>query len=192
MTQVIIGLDTSRSMQSRFSANATRVAVVKELAASVIKTACGEDPDGVDTFLFGEKLTKLGAITEAQIETQLAKLTAEEYGTCTGAYLREAFKLAKPMVERGERVVVFVFTDGDATDRELVKSEIRAMAKWQVDHGYGRNCSVEIVYVGNDALPFLKELDDDLNAAIDMVDTQSIEAASAMDVEALFNNAFND
>jgi hypothetical protein len=189
--EVILGFDNSISMKTR-EGNSTRIGVVKELAGPVIKKACELDADGPDAFSFGERVAALGNITADTAITKLQQLETDEYATNLGAFLHQAFKKAKEKINAGSRVLVLAFTDGAASDKDVVKREIIEMTKWMSEDA---QCALEIVYAGDEAESYLKELDDDLQgqgAKFDIVDATAINDAIALSVEDLLNKAFND
>lgn len=189
--QVVIGLDNSASMQTPLGST-TRLGTAKELAGPVIQKACQLDPSGPDVFSFGQKVTDLGNVTAEEAANKLNALKADEYATNFGAFLTTAFEKARGYNAAGDNVLVLVFTDGAATDKSLVKSEIISMANGMTAD---EQCALEIVYFGDEAATYLKELDDNLQAQgakFDIVDATPIEEAITLDVEALLNKAFND
>ncbi|HEX3643644.1 MAG TPA: hypothetical protein VHV10_20335 [Ktedonobacteraceae bacterium] len=189
--QVIIGFDNSASMQAPLG-NTTRIGTAKELAGPVIAKACQLDKDGPDVYSFGGKTTYLGNITAGEATDKLNTLAADEYATGLGAFLTQAFSKARQIIAKGDNALILALTDGAATDKPLVKSEIIAMTNDMADDG---QCALEIVYLSDEAASYLKELDDDLQAQgakFDIVDATPIEEALTLDVEALLNKAFND
>lgn len=189
--QVILGLDNSASMQTR-EGSASRIQKAKELSSSVIKKACQIDPNGPDVYSFGGKVTYLGNVTPDQAIAKLNTLGADEYSTKLGEFLTEAFRKAQAMIAEGDNVLVLIFTDGAATDKAVVKREIINMSNSMTQDS---QCALEIVYFGDEAASYLKELDDDLQnqgAKFDLVDATPIEEALHLDVEQLLDKAFND
>jgi hypothetical protein len=189
--QVILGFDNSASMQTR-DGNATRMQKAKELAGPVIQKACQLDPNGPDVYSFGGKVTYLGNVTSDQATAKLNTLAADEYSTKLGEFLTEAFRRARGMIAEGDSVLVLIFTDGAASDRSVVKREIINMSNSITDDS---QCTLEIIYFGDEAANYLKELDDDLQnqgAKFDIVDATPIEEALHLDVEQLLDKAFND
>lgn len=189
--QVILGFDNSASMQTR-DGNATRMQKAKELAGPVIQKACQLDPNGPDVYSFGGKVTYLGNITADQATAKLNTLAADEYSTKLGEFLIEAFRRARGMIAEGDSVLVLIFTDGAASDRSVVKREIINMSNSITDDS---QCTLEIIYFGDEAANYLKELDDDLQnqgAKFDIVDATPIEEALRLDLEQLLDKAFND
>lgn len=189
--QVIIGFDNSASMQASYG-NTTRIGTAKELAGPVIAKACQIDPDGPDVYSFGGKTTYLGNVTASEAANKLNSLDASEYSTKLGNFLTEGFTKAREINATGDNALLLIFTDGAASDKDLVKSEIINMASTMAVDG---QCALEIVYFGDEAANYLKELDDDLQgqgAKFDIVDATSIEEALTLDVEALLDKAFND
>lgn len=188
---VILGFDNSASMQTR-EGSKTRIEIVKELAGSVITKACQLDADGPDAFSFGERVVSLGNISVQDATNKLNVIRADEYATNLGAFLHQAFKKAKEKIEGGSRVLILAFTDGAASDKAAVKHEIISMSKWMTEDA---QCALEIVYVGDEAASYLKELDDDLQsqgAKFDIVDATPFQEAITLGVEELLNKAFND
>jgi VWA domain-containing protein len=189
--QVILGFDNSASMQTR-DGNTSRMQKAKELAGPVIQKACQLDPNGPDVYSFGGKVNYLGNITADQATLKLNALAADEYSTKLGEFLMEAFRRARGMIAEGDNVLVLVFTDGAASDRAVVKREIINMSNSLADDS---QCTLEIIYFGNEAANYLRELDDDLQnqgAKFDIVDATPIEEALQLDVEQLLDKAFND
>jgi hypothetical protein len=96
------------------------------------------------------------------------------------------------MIAEGDSVLVLIFTDGAASDRSVVKGEIINMSNSITDDS---QCALEIIYFGDEAANYLRELDDDLQnqgAKFDIVDATPIEEALRLDLEQLLDKAFND
>jgi hypothetical protein len=189
--QVILGFDNSASMQTR-EGSASRIQKAKELAGPVIKKASQLDPNGPDVYSFGGKVTYLGNVTSDQATAKLNVLAADEYSTKLGEFLTEAFRKARTMNAEGDNVLILIFTDGAATDKPVVKREIINMSNSMAQDS---QCALEIVYFGDEAANYLKELDDDLQnqgAKFDIVDATPIEEALRLDLEQLLDKAFND
>lgn len=189
--QVIIGLDNSMSMQTA-EGGTTRVKLAQELAGGIIAAACQVDADGPDVFTFGQSVRGLGTVTVERAQQALAALNASEPATATGAFLTQAFSLAKKKIEGGDQALILVVTDGAASDAGLVKSEIIKMSQWmQADE----QCAVEFISISHEADAFLRELDDDLQrqgAKFDIVDATPIQEAVGLGLEGIYNKAFND
>ena len=187
--QVIIGFDVSMSMQSAHNGS-TRLAVAKELAGGIIDVACQMDPDGPELFTFGQGVKSRGTVTVAEAKAVLAGITATDPRNDTGAFLTEAFKLARKKNADGDQALIIVITDGDASDRDVVERQIVSMTKDMTEDG---QCAVEFISVGNAADAWLTRLDDDLKAAaFDIVDATPIEEAVKLGIEGLYNKAFSD
>jgi Mg-chelatase subunit ChlD len=189
--QVILGLDVSASMQT-VEGRAARIDIAKELAGPVIQKACQLDASGPDVYTFGQKVTYLGNITAAQAKDKLNSLAADQYATNLGAFLGKAFQKAREFISQGDNALILVFTDGAASDKGLVKSEIINMTGSMTEDS---QCALEIVYFGDEAATYLKELDDDLQSQggkFDIVDATPISEAITLAVEELLNKAFND
>lgn len=189
--QVILAFDVSASMQTP-SGNTTRIGQAKELAGPVIAKASQLDADGPDVYSFGAKVTYLGNITADEATNKLQSLNADQFATNLGAFLSEAFSKARDKIGQGDNVLILIFTDGAASDKSIVKNEIINMAGSMTEDG---QCALEIVYFGDEAASYLKELDDDLQgqgAKFDIVDATPISEAIALGVEDLLNKAFND
>lgn len=187
----IIGIDKSASMTAK-EGGVTRIQLVKELAGTVIQKVCQVDPDGPDVYSFGQTVTSLGNITASSAVTKLQALQAHEYATNFGAFLAVAFREAKTMISQGDEVLILAFTDGTATDPDVVQQQIIDMSNWMAADS---QCALEIVYFGDEARSYLESLDNDLKsrgAQFDIVDCTPIEEARNLDIEALLNKAFND
>ena len=189
--QVIIGFDASASMQTR-EGNTTRIEQAKELAGPVITKASQLDPDGPDVYSFGAKVTYLGNVTADEASNKLNSLNADQFATNLGSFLGEAFQKVKDINSKGDNALILIFTDGAASDKALVKENIIGLTNAM---SADEQCALEIVYFGDEAAGYLKELDDDLQnqgAKFDIVDATPINEAIALGVEELLNKAFND
>jgi hypothetical protein len=189
--QVIIGFDVSASMQTK-EGNTTRIAQAKELAGPVVQKACQLDADGPDVYTFGQKVSYVGNVSADEASNKLNALSADEYATNLGAFLSQSFNKAREINAKGDNALILIFTDGAATDKDVVKNEIIGMSNSMTEDG---QCALEIVYFGDEAATYLKELDDDLQsqgAKFDIVDATPISEAIALGVEDLLNKAFND
>ena len=71
-----------------------------------------------------------------------------------------------------------VFTDGEPNNREAVKTVIRNQANKQANDA---DLTILFIQVGDDASAgdFLKDLDDNLNAKLDIVDVKTQAEADA-------------
>jgi Mg-chelatase subunit ChlD len=193
--QFIFGVDVSASMQTKDVGGTSRIEALKEQVIAFIGEASKYDPDGVDVITFGQKITHLGALTAEQAKDAITPLKANEAMTDTAGLIRKAWTLHQDKKSE-DQTVLFIATDGEPSDQDAVKTELRAIAKQQTADNEVFSVSFLTVGVLSPSLSaFLTELDDTLNAKdkngepIDIVD---VKALADVDFLSAFVGAVND
>lgn len=179
--------DVSGSMSARDTpSGATRIDYLKEKLTTFVNEAGKYDDDGIDFVKFGHAVTVLSKLTPANAASTLAALSANESSTDTAGAIKKAYELHK--AGGYKQTVVFVATDGEPSNRDAVKDEIRKIASEIKDE---HEFAISFLLVGQDQgiRAFTKELDDDLKAKHDIVDVKELDE---VDFISAFAGALHD
>ena len=178
--QVFVAIDVSGSMQGPSTvAGKNRIALVKERVVQFIADASKIDPDGITLYTFGRQIKKLGDVTIEQAAAVVENIAAVEGATHTHQIVETIYEDMKARRAAGEKnnLIAFIITDGEPTgesSQTQVANVLRSIANEQTD---GEGIGFSFLQVGDDAsaAAFLKDLDDNLNAKFDIVDTKQFE-----------------
>lgn len=122
--QFIIGLDISQSMATRDcgpNLDVSRIAYTLETCEMLVAEASKYDPDGISFYPFGASVHAFRDLQPADIHTKLSNIQLEP-ATQTHLAIREAFK--EHQDKKNEQTFLFIFTDGDPSDRNAVEKAI--------------------------------------------------------------------
>jgi hypothetical protein len=168
----------------------SRIDFSKEKVKLFASEADKLDPDGVDYFTFGSKITSFIGLTVEKAHELINSLKANECSTNTAGLITAMYDRMKQLRASGvtDHLIAFIITDGDSSDREAVKTVLRAIADEQPD---GEGIGFTFLRVGSDqsVVQFLTDLDDNLNTKFDIVDTKVLED---VDFEAAAMGALHD
>lgn len=168
--------DVSYSMQGKDTpTTASRLDFAKEKAIALVNQAVKYDPDGVDIGVFGKGARWIGKSTAENAGDLIGGLKPTDGQTDTHAAIQLAYDLH---VKNGhQQTFLFLVTDGEPSDRDLVKKTIADIAeKLKDEHEF----AIGILTVGQieaGLASFLTELDDTLKAKFDIVDVTALEEA---------------
>ena len=193
-------IDKSGSMQttdcvSPSGGKENRITHIKPKVIEFITAGEKYDKDGTTLIIFGSDVDVIDGVTAAKAAEKVGKLTAIDGSTRTDLALAKAYELHK----KGgyKQSVAFVATDGEPTGienaQEKVKEVLRSIAKDVASRGDEFGFAVSFLTVGkpSEALDaFLKDLDDNLGAEIDIVDYKAFDELTTL--EAAFAGALHD
>jgi len=174
--QFLFAIDVSGSMASTdCPGGQSRINFSKEQVKTFAQEAAKYDPDGADYYTFGHEVTPYLNQTADQAVALIDSLKASEGSTDTAGVIRAMWKRAQELRTNGvtENIVAMIITDGAPNDQEAVKEELRGIANSLPD---GEGFGVIFLKVGNDTgvAQFLADIDDNLNAAHDIVDVKNL------------------
>lgn len=178
--QVFVAIDISGSMNGPSTIpGKTRMELVKERTVKFIADASKIDPDGITLFTFGRNVKNLGNVGIEQSADVVEKINASEGATHTHQVITAMYASMLELRAKGEtnNLLGFIITDGEPTGESteaLVADTLRTIANEQTD---GEGIGFSFLQVGDDpaAAAFLKNLDDNLGAKFDIVDTKQFE-----------------
>ena len=190
----IIAIDKSGSMQGPGAHNQTRWKEAQETTLAIATKAAEFDDDGITVIPFANTLKIYDNVTPDKV-TQIFTENEPNGGTDTAALLKTIFDRytsAKPT----KPVILVVVTDGEPNDKNAVKAEIKKFAETLTDNGAGDTDEFGILFlqIGNDpvATSFLKELDDNLGAKFDIVNTKTADELESITLTEAFLAALED
>lgn len=181
--QVFLAIDVSGSMnQPSTVAGKSRIELVKERVLNFIIEASKIDTDGIQIYTFGREITRYGAVNVERAAEVIEKLTATQGATHTHQVVQAMYNDMKDLRAAGEtnNLLGFIITDGEPTgesSESQVAETLRQIANEQTD---GEGLGFSFLQVGDDdeAGAFLNEIDENLNAKFDIVDTKQFETTS--------------
>jgi hypothetical protein len=196
-------LDVSGSMQtsdcvSSSGGKENRITHAKPKIVEYITDGEKYDKDGTTLITFGSSINVIDGITAAKAADIVGKITATESSTRTDLAIAKAYELHK----KGgyKQSVAFVVTDGEPTgigskeeNQEAVKKVLRDIAKDVSERGDEYGFAVSFLTIGVVSEPlraFLTDLDDNLNAVIDIVDVKAFDDLKSL--EEAFAGALHD
>lgn len=186
--QFQIAVDVSASMtETDCPGGMSRIEYSKEKTILFAKKAGEWDPDGIDIFTFGSKVTPIFNVSTEKASDIIGALKANEGSTDTAGVIREAYARHKAL--GSEQTVLFIITDGQPANKDAVRAEI---VKITQDLKNEHEFAISFLKVGQDAgiAAFLTELDDALpGAKHDIVDVKDLETTDFM---AAFEGALHD
>lgn len=195
--QYILAGDISASMTTvdHKCGGQQRYAYMLEKFKSFIKEAEDFDPDGPTVMLFGESVQVFENTTLEQVDAKLSNIHFEGF-TNTDKVLQSAWNLhyveKAALAKDGKThpgTTVFVFTDGDPTNRTAL---VRVITN--IVHNIDREDEFNIgfILVGSvepELRAYLNSLDDDLGLKYDIVGVTELEGLSFLKA---VNNAVNE
>lgn len=193
----VIAIDRSGSMTQPGAHNQSRWKEAQETALAIATKAAEFDDDGITIIPFANTLKVYDNVTPDKV-TQIFTENEPNGGTDTAALLKAVFARYSDAKSKGEAkpVILVVITDGEPNDKNAVKSEIKSFAETLTDNGAGDTDEFGILFlqIGNDpaATSFLKELDDNLGAKFDIVDTKTADELEGMTLTDAFIAALDD
>lgn len=183
----IFAFDVSGSMAATDTpSGATRIDYLKEKLTTLVNEAAKWDDDGIDLITFGHAVTAKDKLTPANAAGIIASLKANESSTDTAGAINKGYAIHK--AGGYKQTVLFVATDGEPSDKGLVRDVIRKIAGGLADE---HEFTISFLRVGSDPgiTAFLEELDDGLNAKHDIVDVKSLDE---VDFVSAFAGALHD
>lgn len=195
--QYILAGDISASMSAAdpLCGGIERYAYMLEKFKSFIKEAEDFDPDGPTVMLFGEDVQVFENTTLDQVDSKLSNIRFEGF-TNTHKVLESAWNLhykeKNELAKDGKAhpgTTVFVFTDGDPTNRAAL---VRVITN--IVHNVDREDEFNIGFILVGTVPlelraYLSKLDDDLGLKYDIIGVTNIEGLSFLKA---VNNAVNE
>jgi uncharacterized protein YegL len=167
----------------------------KEAITALAYKAEQKDAEGMTLYMFAGRFKRYDKVTAAKV-TEIYEENEPGGGTELGDVLEDAFQLIAERKSKGNNVpeLVLVITDGEPDNRESVAQSIARMSHKIKDRS---ELAVSFIQVGTDpsAAEFLKSLDDDLTkagAALDIVDTVTLEEMEEYSLTEIFDKAFKD
>lgn len=177
----IILIDKSGSMAMPGTSGKPRWTEAQEATYALAAKAATFDEDGLDVIVFGGSHKLYEGVTADKV-TQVFAENEPSGSTNTAGALKAVFD--RYTTNPAKPIIVVVVTDGEPDDREAVKSVIRNFAETLTDNGEGDTDQAGILFlqVGNDpaARAFLVDLDDNLGAKFDIVDTKTLADTETM------------
>lgn len=178
-------IDKSGSMTKSGHHNLTRWQEAQETTLALAFKAAQFDSDGITVIPFARSFQVYDGVTAEKV-TQIFTEHEPNGGTATDLVLSHVFNAYATAKAAGtaKPIIVVVVTDGQPDDAEAVKKVIRDFAATLADNGEGDTDEAGILFlqVGNDAqaTAFLRDLDDNLNAKFDIVDTKTVDQLEGM------------
>ncbi|MCU0438130.1 MAG: VWA domain-containing protein [Raineya sp.] len=189
-------LDKSGSMTIRDQKNGrSRWEACKEAITALAYKAEQKDAEGITLYMFAGRFKRYEKVTAPKV-TEIYEENEPGGGTELGDVLEDAFEFISKRKASGTNVpeLVLVVTDGEPDNRESVSQSIARMSHKIKDRS---ELAISFIQVGTDpaASEFLKTLDDDLTkagAALDIVDTITLEEMEDYSLTQVFDKAFKD
>lgn len=186
-------LDKSGSMQANDCTlngkKVDRLTAGKAKGLEFIHAGAEFDKDGTTILAFGSDVQVYDNVTPQGAEAIFAKIKAMDGSTRTDLVIQKSYDLHK--AGGYKQTVLFLLTDGEPTgngsaenSREAVKTVIRNIASELAakakEKGEDDNFGYAISFVtcgkpSEELTAFLTDIDDNLNAAIDIVDVKPLE-----------------
>lgn len=171
----IIAIDKSGSMAMSGTSGKQRWIEAQEATFALAAKAATFDSDGLDVLVFGSSHKLYEGVTADKV-AQVFSENEPSGSTNTAGVLKVIFD--RYSANPAKPIIVVVVTDGEPDDRNAVKKVIKDFAETLTDNGEGDTDQAGVLFlqVGNDAAAtaFLVELDDDLGAKFDIVDTKTL------------------
>lgn len=167
----------------------------KEAVTALAYKAEQKNPEGMSFYMFAGRFKRYENVTAAKI-TEIYDENEPGGGTELGEVLEDAFNQISERKAKGSTMpeLVLVITDGEPDNRDTVAE---AIAKMSHKIKSRSELAISFIQVGSDpaATDFLRSLDDDLTkagAAIDIVDTVTMEEMEDYSLTQIFDKAFTD
>jgi hypothetical protein len=192
MYDIYILIDKSSSMSTADVKNKSRWSAAQEQTEHWAREAQKWDADGISVGFFANKFQLYENVTPEKVTTIF-----KEHGPGGSTDTHEILDavLTSYLKNRKKPILVFVITDGDATDRDAVAKVIaKATKEMKADEEIG----IQFIQIGHDssATKFLQFLDDELvskyGAKFDIVDTNHMDDAANMTFEELCSKTLSD
>lgn len=177
----IIAIDKSGSMAMPGTSGKQRWVEAQEATYALAAKAEKFDDDGIDVLVFGSSHKLYEGVTAEKVAQVFAE-NDPSGSTNTAGVLKAIFD--RYTANPAKPIIVVVLTDGEPDDRTAVKTVIKNFAETLTDNGEGDTDQAGILFlqVGNDqsATDFLVDLDDNLGAKFDIVDTKTLADTEEM------------
>lgn len=187
---VVIAIDKSGSMSNPGTHASTRWQEAKEATLAIARKAETFDKDGITVITFANTHKVYDGVTADKV-AQIFTENEPNGGTDTAGVLKAIFD--RYTANPAKPIIVVVVTDGEPNDKEAVKTVIRDFAATLTDNGEVDTDQAGVLFlqVGDDsaAKAFLVELDDNLGAKFDIVDTKTIDDAEGLTLSDLLLQA---
>ncbi len=193
----VIAVDKSGSMTLPGSHGLSCWEEAKEAVSAIAVKAAEFDADGLTLVTFANTHTITDGVTPEKV-SEVFSSQEPNGGTDTAAMLRAVFDRYNAAKAQGEAkpVILLVITDGAPNSKDAVKAEIKAFAETLTDNGSGDTDEFGILFIqiGDDAeaTKFLIDLDDNLGAKFDIVDTKTADQLEGMKIADAFLAALED
>lgn len=188
--QFIIGLDISGSMGATdCPGGMSRFQYTLETVKTFVREAAKWDPDGVSFYPFGVKVHEFRDMQPDAIDAKIGALRLEA-ATMTHLAISKAY--AEHVEKSNEQTFLMVFTDGEPSDPDAVRSTIIDITNKVKHAGEFRVCFLTVGQRSASLDAWLTALDDTLTSAgakYDIVDVKSLEEVDFM---AAVNGALTD
>lgn len=184
---IIWGYDKSGSMQTNDVETAggkiSRDAYAKQAVVGFVREGGKYDTDGATVIAFGEDVVVIDKISAEEAANRIGAIKAVDGFTRTDLVIKKAYELHK--AGGYKQSVLFLITDGEPTgvSQEEVKNVIRGIAKEVSETGDEFGFAISFLTVGKRSeglKAFLTDLDDNLNAAIDIVDVKELSEIKSL------------
>jgi Mg-chelatase subunit ChlD len=171
----IIAVDKSGSMAQAGTRGKSRWEEAQEATIALAAKAAQFDEDGITVIPFANTFSVYDNVTADKI-AQVFTENEPNGGTNTSGVLTAIFDRYNA---NKKPFIAVVLTDGEPNNRGAVKTVIKSFADTLPDNGAGDTDEAGILFlqIGNDpsATAFLRELDDNLGAKFDIVDTKTTD-----------------
>lgn len=190
---IVIAIDKSGSMSQKLPNGQTRWQAAQEATLALARKAEEFDQDGITVVPFAGSHKFYNNVTAEKVAQVFAE--NEPNGSTNTAGMLDAI-FTNYKLNPVKPVIVVVVTDGEPDDRNAVKTVIKNFAETLVDNGAGdtEQAGIMFLQVGDDtyATNFLKELDDNLGAKFDIVDTKTVLEMEGMMLADVLMQALTD
>jgi uncharacterized protein with von Willebrand factor type A (vWA) domain len=191
-------IDKSGSMVIRDQKNGrSRWEACKEATIALAYKCEEKDPEGMTLYTFSGRFKRYEKVNAARVH-EIYEENEPGGGTDLAEVLGDAFDFVKKRrAQKGAEAtpeLILVVTDGEPDEKEPVAKMIAEMTKQLQSR---KELAISFIQVGKDpaATEFLRALDDDLvkaGAALDIVDTVSLEEMEEYSLSKILEKAFTD
>lgn len=190
----VIAIDKSGSMSLPGISGKSRWAEAQEATLALAAKAASFDSDGIDVLVFGSQ-HKLYENTTVEKVAQVFNENEPSGSTNTAGVLKVIFD--RYTANPAKPIIVVVLTDGEPDDRNAVRKVIIDFAETLTPNETGDDtddAGILFLQVGNDpsATLFLQELDDNLEAKFDIVDTKTLADTETRPLAEILIGALED
>lgn len=164
--QMIVAIDISASMRATDcplgTGGVSRIGYVLETLPAFLTEAQKYDPDGVSIYLFGQRLQAFPDMQADQINAKLSGISNHLEGmTMTHLAINAAY--AEHTKKKSEQTFLFLFTDGEPSERESVEQAIINITKDVKDENEFRIGFILVGQTPGELNSWLTSIDDDLS-----------------------------